>query len=124
MKKFDLVFNVILVPIDYLVLLAAAVLSYFLRFGSFITDLRPVIFEMSLREYLAIVYIILIGWLIIFALSGLYSFRRKTLWEEIRQILFAGSTATLLIVVAFFFKTSLFSSRFIILAFWLLAILL
>lgn len=123
MKKFELVFNAILVPIDYLVLFAAALLSYFLRFESFITAIRPVIFEMSLPDYLSLVYIILVGWLIIFALSGLYSFRRKTLWEEIRQVLFASSTATLIIVVAFFFHTSLFSSRFIILAFWILSII-
>ncbi len=123
MKKFDLVFNAILVPIDYLVLLGAAVASYFLRFESFVTQIRPVIFDMPLREYLAIVYIILIACIAIFILSGLYSFRRKALWEELRLALFAVSTATLIIIVAFFFDANLFSSRFIVLAFWVFAIL-
>ncbi|MFW0862403.1 MAG: sugar transferase [Candidatus Komeilibacteria bacterium] len=123
MKKFDLVFNAILVPIDYLVLLGAAVASYFLRFESFVTQIRPVIFDMTLSKYLSLVYIILIACIAIFILSGLYSFRRKPLWEELRQVLFAVSTATLIIVVAFFFDANLFSSRFIVLAFWVLAFL-
>jgi len=121
MKKFDLVFNAILVPIDYLVLLGAAVASYFLRFESFVTQIRPVIFDMTLSKYLSLVYIILIAGIAIFILSGLYSFRRKPLWEELRQVLFGVSTATLIIVVAFFFDANLFSSRFIVLAFWVLA---
>ena len=123
MKKFDLVFNAILVPIDYLVLLGAAIVSYSLRFDSFVTQIRPVIFDMSLSEYLGIVYIILIACIAIFILSGLYSFRRKALWEEIREVLFAISTATLIIMVAFFFDANLFSSRFIVIAFWILAII-
>ena len=123
MKKFDLVFNAILVPIDYLVLLGAAAVSYFLRFDSFVTQIRPVVFDMTLSQYMSIVYIILIACIAVFILSGLYSFRRKALWEEIRQVLFAVSTATLIIVVAFFFDANLFSSRFIVLAFWVLAII-
>jgi exopolysaccharide biosynthesis polyprenyl glycosylphosphotransferase len=123
MKKFDLVFNALLVPIDYLVLLGAATASYFLRFESFVIDIRPVVFDMELSEYIKIAYIILIAFIAIFIFSGLYSFRRKALLEEIRSVLFAVSTATLIIVIAFFFDANLFSSRFIVLAFWVLAII-
>lgn len=122
MKKFELISNAILVPLDYLVLLAAAITSYFLRFESFVTDLRPVIFNMSLAEFLSIAYLILLAWILIFALSGLYSFKRRTLWQEIRLAFFGCSTATMVIIIAFFFNAQLFSSRFIILAVWALSI--
>ncbi|MFH1668278.1 MAG: sugar transferase [Candidatus Komeilibacteria bacterium] len=123
MKKFELISNAILVPLDYLVLLAAAITSYFLRFESFITDFRPVIFNMSLAEFINIAYLILLAWILIFALSGLYSFSRRTLWQEIRLVFFGCSTATMIIILAFFFDAQLFSSRFIILAVWALSII-
>ncbi|MCR4280363.1 MAG: sugar transferase [Candidatus Komeilibacteria bacterium] len=124
MKKFELIFTALLVPLDYLVLLAAAVLSYFLRVETFVTDLRPVFFNMSLQQYLQAVYPLLVGWIIIFALAGLYSFKRLKLWEELKYIFLATSTASLAIIVAFFFNSQLFSSRFIILAFWVVAFIL
>jgi len=46
MKKLELVFTAILVPFDYLVLLLSGTLAYFLRFESFVTEIRPVVFEM------------------------------------------------------------------------------
>ncbi|MFW0837844.1 MAG: sugar transferase [Candidatus Komeilibacteria bacterium] len=124
MKKFELVFNAALVPIDYLLLLAAAILSYQLRFQSFITELRPVIFSLPWSDYMQLVYLILLGWLVVFSLSGLYSFQRRSLWYELKQVWLASSTATLIIILAFFVNSQLFSSRFIILAFWILSIIL
>ena len=44
MKKLELTFTAILVPLDYLALLLAGSLAYFLRFESFVTEIRPVVF--------------------------------------------------------------------------------
>ncbi|HLD22220.1 MAG TPA: sugar transferase [Patescibacteria group bacterium] len=117
MKKAELLFGALLVPIDYLMLIAAGMTAYALRFGSPVTQLQPVVYEIPLKEYIAMVCITAIVWLCIFALSGLYHIRgTRRLVEESKQILFACSTGVLIIIILFFFRRDLFSSRFIILA--------
>jgi len=123
MKKFELIFAAILVPLDYLALLLAGTLAYFLRFESFVTEIRPVVFEMSYRSFFEIMVMVALGWLAVYALNGLYSFKRQNLLSLISKIIVASSAATLLIVVAFFFNFQLFSSRLIILTSWLLSII-
>lgn len=120
MKKAELTFSALLVPVDYLMIVMAGVLAYFLRFKTFLTEVRPVIYALPFEQYLKIVLLMALGWLVIFIISGLYNIRgsRKFL-AEFSRILLACSTATLvLIVIIFFGKEELFSSRFIILAVW------
>lgn len=123
MKKLELTFAALLVPLDYLALLLAGSLAYFLRFESFVTEIRPVIFEMSYHSFFKILSVVSVAWLIVFALNGLYSIRRRSLTNLISRIFVACSAATLIIVVAFFFNFQLFSSRLIILTGWLLSII-
>ena len=122
MKKMELIFAALLVPLDYLALLLAGSLAYFLRFESFMTDLRPVIFAMDYRRFFEIIALVAMAWLIIFALNGLYSIKRRSLINLFSRIFVACSAATLIIVVAFFFNFNLFSSRLIIITGWLLSI--
>ncbi|MFA5359172.1 MAG: sugar transferase [Patescibacteria group bacterium] len=125
MKKSELTFSALLVPVDYFMVVAAGVLAYFLRFKSFLTDVRPVIYALPFPQYIKIVLVMAVCWLAIFAFSGLYkiSGSRKFL-GEFSRILLACSTATLtLIVIIFFGKQELFSSRFIIIAVWVVSIL-
>lgn len=124
MRKLDLFFATILVPIDYLALLLAGIAAYSLRFAQFFEEIRPVIFALSFEAYLRIVAALAAGWIIIFALSGLYTIggRRKKL-DEFKKIIL-GTTAALggeLAIVVF--TRELFESRFIILVSWALAIL-
>lgn len=124
MKKLELTFATLLIPLDYLVLLLAGTIAYFLRFQYFITSIRPVIFEMDYFDFFKIVSVVALVWLIIFALNGLYSIKRQGFWSYFSKIFVASSAATLIIVVAFFFNFQLFSSRLIILTSWLLSIIL
>ncbi|MBI5621875.1 sugar transferase [Candidatus Falkowbacteria bacterium] len=128
MKKADLAFSALLLPVDYLMIVLAGILAHFLRFKSFLTDVRPVVYALPLAEYSRIVLLMALGWLLIFAISGLYSTRgsigSRRFLHEFSRILLACSTATLtLIVLIFFLKEELFSSRFIILAVWALSML-
>jgi len=123
MKKFALTFAAVMVPLDYLALLIAGTLAYFLRFGSFVTEIRPVIFNLSYFDFFKILAVASLAWLLVFALNGLYTLKRRNFSEETLKIFVASSTATLLIVVAFFFNFQLFSSRLIILTGWLLSII-
>ncbi len=122
MKKLELIFAAILVPVDYLALLLAGTLAYFLRFESFVTEIRPVVFELAYADFFAILSVAALAWLAVFAVSGLYSIKRQSFFSYFFKISVAASAATLLIVVAFFFNFQLFSSRLIILTGWLLSI--
>ncbi|MCX6784560.1 MAG: sugar transferase [Candidatus Komeilibacteria bacterium] len=122
MKKSELLFTTLLVPLDFVGLFLAGLSAYGLRFQTFVTDLMPVIFNLPYHKFIIISLMIIPYWLIIFALSGLYSFRRRKITSDLTKIFISCSAATLIIVVAFFFNTQLFSSRFIILAAWLAAV--
>ncbi|MCX6745578.1 MAG: sugar transferase [Candidatus Parcubacteria bacterium] len=123
MKKNDLIFAIILIPIDFLMLILAALTAYYLRVGSFVTEIRPVIYTLSIGEYLSYVFVVSLFWLLIFAFAGLYAIRSgRKFSQEFSRIFFACSTGVLAIIVAIFFKRELFSSRFIILAVWFFTI--
>lgn len=123
MKKFELVFSGILVPVDFLMIILATLVAYFLRFESF-RQIRPVIYEIPFREYLNIVLPVSLVCLVIFAMAGLYSMKgTRRLIEELVKIFLACSTAVMIVIVLIFFKRELFSSRFIIVMAWFLSLI-
>ena len=122
MKRNDLFFATFLVPTDYIMLILSGVFVYFLRFTAF-TSLRPVIYEIPFNEYFISVLLIALLWLGIFVLSGLYNLELKRRFsKEVPKIFLACSMGIMLIVAFIFFKGEYFSSRFIILAAWLVSI--
>jgi exopolysaccharide biosynthesis polyprenyl glycosylphosphotransferase len=123
MKRIQLFFSAMLVPLDFVMLLGAAVMAYFLRFESAVTEIRPVIYELPFREYFGASILIALGWLVIFAFAGLYDIKRRKVSNEIIRIFFACSTGILAIIVLIFFQRELFSSRFLVIAVWILSIL-
>jgi exopolysaccharide biosynthesis polyprenyl glycosylphosphotransferase len=63
-------------------------------------------------------------WLVIFALAGLYTIKStRQFSEEFSKIILACSTGILLIIVSFFLTRELSSSRFMLLAAWILTII-
>ena len=122
MRRSEFILALIAVPVDYLMLLLAAVSAYFLRFSDFSKAIRPVIFNLPFDEYLHIAFLFSLLWILIFALSGLYrSARPSGLTREIFKIVSACSLGFLLIAVYIFFGRELFNSRFIVLGAWLFA---
>jgi len=122
MKKAETIFTAILVPLDLIALILAGLTAYFLRFNA-LTEIRPVFFEIPFNLYLGGVIVISIIWLIIFVFAGLYQMRMKRRWiDEIIKIIMACSAGVMLIIIAVFMSRELFSSRFIILAGWILGI--
>lgn len=122
MKKNDLLFAALLVPFDFALLLAAGYAAYFLRFQAF-TDLHPAIFQIPFAIYSQYVVGVSFFTLFIFAISGLYHFGHYRIQNEVSKIITACSTSFMLVIVFIFFIQELFSSRFIVLAAWLLAII-
>ncbi|MDP3043553.1 MAG: sugar transferase [bacterium] len=124
MKRSELFFSFLLVPLDFLMIMLAGVSAYYIRYAEFFQQLRPVIFNLQFSGYLKIVFIIAFLWLIIFALAGLYAVKgARRLINEIYKVILACSTGLMLIVILIFVRRELFDSRFIVLAGWLLAII-
>lgn len=124
MKRSELFFSFLLVPLDFLMIVLAGISAYFIRFAEFTKGIRPIIFNLPFSHYLQAVMIVAVLWLFIFALAGLYYIRSGwKLRKEIYRVILACSTGLVLIVVLIFVRRELFDSRFIILAGWLLAII-
>lgn len=127
MKRSEIIFNALLVPLDYLMLLTAATAAYFLRLSPPVASLRPAVFTVDLpsERYFALAAIVALCWLAAFAAAGLYQMktnRRRT--EEFFQIITGSSLGVMGIIVYIFLSGELFNSRFIVLAGWIFAIVL
>lgn len=104
-------------------IILAGISAYYLRFTPTATDIRPIIFSLPFTQYFQILLLIALAWLIVFALAGLYNIKgSRSLRNEVYRVILACSTGLMLVVVLIFVFRELFSSRFIVLAGWLIAI--
>ncbi len=125
MKKSELIFTAVLVPVDYLMLVAAALTAYWLRTSNWVAQFRPVLFSLNLPlgRYLELTLVIAALWLLTFAAAGLYEIRRSgKLWGEFFKIIIATSAGLVGIIIYIFIRREFFDSRFLILAVWLISI--
>jgi exopolysaccharide biosynthesis polyprenyl glycosylphosphotransferase len=125
MKKSELFFSAVLVPVDYGMILLAGFLAYQLRFYSFVTDIRPVFFELDFSGYFKLIIFVPLLFLMIFSLTGLYSVKNtRRIIDEMAKTFVAVTAGIAFVIVIIFFQRELFSSRFIVLIGWALAVLL
>lgn len=125
MKRSELFFGAVLLPIDFLALLAAGATAYYLRLSPYVQRVRPATFQLDLPlpEYMQLVAVVGVATIVIFAIQGLYAMQatRRALDEFTR--IFAGiSIGVMLVIVAIFLAAELFQSRFIVLAAYAFAI--
>ncbi len=124
MKKLELFFTFLQLPIDYLLLFLAAISAYSLRFTSTVTAIRPVIFGLSFAEYWPRVLLVGAAWILVFILFGLYSTNpNRKLARDIAAIIAACSTGFAGITIYVFFTLQKFDSRFLVLAGWILSMI-
>lgn len=124
MKKSELFFSFLLVPLDFIMIILAGVSAYYIRFAQYTQELRPVIFNLPFDSYIKAVLIVSLLWIIIFAFAGLYNIKSaRKIIKEIYRVILACSTGFMLIVVLIFIRRELFDSRFIVLAAWILSII-
>jgi len=122
MKKADFISNIVLVPLDFALLVLAALTAYYLRFSDTVSDLRPVFYELPFRDYFELIAKVGVFAIFVFALSGFYSMRDKKLGRELPKIITGVSTVVIFLILIIFWQRELFSSRFIIIFSWALAI--
>ena len=127
MKKSELFFTFILVPLDFLMLFGAGLLSYYLRTSSWVAQYRPVLFHLNLpfSEYIVLVISVTFFLLIVFTLIGLYKIKPiRKLLEDFFKIVIGTSAGMMILVFYIFLRQELFDSRFLLLASWLMSIIL
>jgi len=125
MKKADLFFNVMRLPMDFLMLLGAGAITYIFR-TEILRTFRPVFFEFNLPfvRYFYLVIFVSFLFIISYAISGLYSMKvRMSIAEEFSKIIISSSAAVMTIIIYIFLRQELFNSRFLVLGGWFFAIL-
>lgn len=119
MKRSELFFDAILLPLDYLALLAAGMAAYYIRLHPAVQNIRRAqfILELPFVQYVQLVSIVAVIVIIIFSLQGLYAVQaRRRAWDEVTRIFSGISMGVMLIILYTFLSAELFQSRFIVIA--------
>ncbi len=128
MKKTELIFNLISIPLDALSLALAGIASFYLRQEDVTVRLvGPVVYSLKLQQFLLSAYKFIPVIILIFAFLGLYNLKGTRKFSlETGRIVVGTSLSLLIIILIFFFNKNFFAdifpSRFIILAAWGLGI--
>src|SRR3989338_1138679 len=112
MKKSELALNLSSIFVDFLMIILAGVTAFYLRF--WLADFRPILYDLTLGDYLEILVLIAPVIVMLLALAGLYNLsgvRRFSV--ELTKIILAVSSGLLAVVVLFFFNQTVFPSRLI-----------
>jgi exopolysaccharide biosynthesis polyprenyl glycosylphosphotransferase len=125
MKKAELTFSALLLPVDFIMLILAGLTTYFLR-TQILSSFRPVLFQFNLplEKYFILILTMSLIFIICYAISGLYSLSstRKTL-EEFFKVIVASSASIMVVIIYIFLQQTLFNSRFLVLGAWFFAII-
>lgn len=122
MRKMELTFVALLLPLDALALFCAAVTAYALRFSKPFVSVRPILTDIPFAEYLTTAGLFIAIWMLIFALAGLYSLRRRPAWSEFGRLIVSCTAGIMVVIATVFFGREFTTSRFVVLAVWGLAI--
>jgi exopolysaccharide biosynthesis polyprenyl glycosylphosphotransferase len=126
MKKGELVFSALLLPVDFIMLILAGIATYFLR-TQILSAFRPVLFKFNLpfEKYLLLVLTMSIVFIVSYAISGLYNLRStRSIIREFFRVVVASSAGIMVIIVYMFLRQELFNSRFLVLGAWFFAVIL
>lgn len=119
-KRSELVFNLLLVPLDAFLLLGSWVVAFLIRVQY--SDL-PTVYQIPGHVYLAAFIALAPVSIIVFALAGLYNFdSTRSRWREYSRVLIATSASTMTLIIIDFFTTEpLFPSKAVVIYGYVLA---
>lgn len=123
MKRSELFFSAIQVPVDYAMIVLAALTAFVIRDIPQIVTFQPKLYNFPFDSYIKIILMVTPVFMLIYALNGLYDIRAtRKFWKETLKVFNATSIGLVIIIVAIFLKREWFSSRFIILSAWMIAV--
>lgn len=122
MKKIDLLFAFILLPVDIAMIVLSFVLAYYVRID---LEVVPAFSDIGIQEYLKYSLYLIPIWVLLLGLNGLYTIRaqQRGRIDEFYRIFSASSSAMLFLIVWIFMSRSFFFSRLILIFTWVISIL-
>jgi exopolysaccharide biosynthesis polyprenyl glycosylphosphotransferase len=124
MKRSELFFSALQVPVDFLMIVLAALSAFAIRNVPEVLffDIPAKLYNYPFDQYFRVVLMVAPFFIFIYAIEGLYDIRAtRKFWKETIRIFTATSIGLVILIVAIFLKREWFSSRFVILAAWMLA---
>jgi len=122
MKRSELFFIFILLPLDIAMIIASFALSFYIRLG---IESIPYQATDGAFEYLKYSFYLMPLWILVIALNGLYNTNLgKGFFSSIYRIFVSNSVAVLFLTMLIFFTKTEFFSRLILVFTWVLSILL
>lgn len=118
LRRIDLTFTALLLPLDILALFGAGLGAYALRFSRFVTDVRPILGDVPFPNYLRTLAIFVGVWIVLFVGAGLYTTRPRRAWDEAGRIILACTGGISILIATVFFSRDFTTSRFIVIAVW------
>ncbi len=119
MPKFRLFLATLALPVDYLMVWLAGLMAYRLRFEEFVTEVRPVLFDIPWTQFAVTMAVSALAVIVLFSVNGLYQLNKNLkLVNEVGRITASATLALAIVMGWFFFNPTLFGSRFIVLAAW------
>lgn len=123
MKRSELFFSAIQIPVDFIMVVLAAVSAFAIRNFPQIIILKPKLYEFPFPVYFKLVLVVAPVFILVYALEGLYRIKTtRKFWQEVFKVFIASSLVLMIIIIAIFLQRTWFSSRFIILAGWMLIV--
>lgn len=123
MKRSEIFFSVIQVPVDFAMIVLAAITAYFLRGMPAFDPYVSRVFNLSFDNYINFAFIVAPLFILILALEGLYAMRStRRFWQEAYGVTKAITFGLIILIIAVFLNREWFSSRFVILVGWMLAV--
>ncbi|MDP2587826.1 MAG: sugar transferase [bacterium] len=123
-ERREMLFSLLLIPVDALALFAAGWLTWYLRYRTDFLGLAPAGFDVAFSSYLLTALWLIPLYLLFFGIARLYvEHRERRFLDELFRAMLAVSTGTLALIVILFFRQEADTSRFFILATWLVAII-
>lgn len=123
MKRSEIYFGGMQVPLDICMILAAATVAYYLRGLSIFQGYVSPVFSFAYDSYIAAVAIMIPFIILVFAVEGLYNLRvTRDFWSEVGKVVRAATLSLVVLIVFIFLNKEWFSSRFVIIMGWLLTV--
>ncbi len=124
MKRSEIYFSAVQVPIDFVMIVLAAVSAYYLRGLPMFEGYVSRVFAIAFEDYFDFALIVSPFFLAVLAVEGLYRMRvTRSFWQEVYGVGRAVSLGLIILIIAVFLNREWFSSRFVILFGWALAVL-
>ncbi|MFC1609059.1 sugar transferase [Patescibacteria group bacterium] len=124
MKKSELFFSAVQVPVDFLMVLLASATAFWIREYPATLELfrlNHLSATVNFSEFVRIALMVAPIFVIVYAIEGLYNIRAtRKFWKEFFRVFITTSIGLMVIIVLIFLKREWFSSRFIILLAWML----